>query len=357
MMEKKIRVLVVDDSDFQRGLVIGILETVPWIEIVGQARDGAEAIEKTVELAPDLITMDIRMPVMDGIQATREIMGAKPTPIVVASSTIRDEQKFTFRCLNQGALDFVAIDPEKGIIAEDLISKVKLCSGIRVVTHPRLGLRRRPPLERAGPTARERYGILGIAVSTGGPVALREVLGRLPKDFPVPIVIVQHISEGFTPGLAEWLAGESKVKVVVAKEGDRLAPSTAYLAPSGRHLSIDEEERIRLSEEDLPGGYHKPSADVMLQSIAEVYGARAIGLIMTGMGKDGTRGIQAIREAMGFTMAQDEASSVIYGMNKVAIEEGSVVEVVPLDQIARALGVLISQVVGAPPRPSRKLTR
>lgn len=346
--------LVVDDSDFQRGLVTGILETDPGIEIVGQAKDGAEAIEKTLKLAPDVITMDIRMPVMDGIQATREIMAAKPTPIVVTSGTIRDEQEFTFRCLKQGALDFVAFDPEKGIVAEDLILKVKLCSRIAVVTHPRGGRLGAP---RPRPTRRERYEIVGIAVSTGGPVALREILDHLPKDFPVPILIVQHISEGFTQGLAEWLTSESPMKVIVAKEGDRLKPGTAYLAPSGWHLTVDEEERIRLSEEDLPGNYHKPSADVMLQSIADVYGARAIGLIMTGMGKDGTRGIKAIREAMGFTMAQDEASSVIYGMNKVAIEEGSVIEVVPLDQIAQALRVLVSQEGGAPPRPSRKLTR
>lgn len=336
---KKIRVLVVDDSEFQRGLITGILESDPEIEVVGHANDGVEAIQKTLSLQPDVITMDIKMPIMDGLTATREIMAERPTPILVMSVTIREEQQFAFTCLKRGALDFVPVDPEAGIVSSELISKVKTCSRIKVVTHPH---GRKPAKERARPKKVERYEIVGIAVSTGGPVALQKVLSQLPERFPVPIVIVQHISEGFTASLAGWLCDQCKIKVVVAKNGDELKPDVVYLAPDGLHLVIDDEGKIKLLNKDFPGCYHKPAADIMLKSIAEVYGPKAIGIIMTGMGKDGAAGIKAISEMGGFTMAQDEASSTIYGMNKVAIDEGSVAEVLPLEQIPRALVALVS---------------
>lgn len=340
MDKKKIRVLVVDDSEFQRGLITGILETDPDVEVVGHAKDGVEAVEKTLNLKPDVITMDIKMPNMDGIEATREIMEQRPTPIVIISATIRDEQKFAFTCLKRGALDFVPINPEGGIVPSELIYKVKTCSLIKVVTHPK-GIK--PRVGKPRPKKVERYEIVGIAVSTGGPVALEKVLSKLPQNFSIPIVIVQHISEGFTAGLAEWLSEQCKIKVIEAKDKYELMPGYAYLAPCGYHLIVDSDERVKLLQEDFPGGYHKPSADIMLKSIADVYGAKAIGIIMTGMGKDGAIGIKAIREIGGFTIAQDEESSVIFGMNKVAIDEGSVVEVVPLDQIAEALITLVSQ--------------
>lgn len=337
-MEEKIRVLVVDDSEFQQGLITGILESDPDIEVVGHAKNGVEAIEKTLNLKPDVITMDVKMPIMDGMEATREIMVERPTPIVIVSVTVKEEQKFAFTCLKRGALDFVSINPEGGIVPSELISKVKTCSRIKVVTHPK-GIK--PRVGKPRPKKVERYEIVGIAVSTGGPVALEKVLSKIPENFPLPIVIVQHISEGFTAGLAEWLSEQCKLKVIEAKDKYELKPGYAYLAPCGYHLIVDEDERIKLLQEDFPGGYHKPSADVMLNSIADVYGAKAIGIIMTGMGKDGVAGIKAIREIGGFTIAQDEESSTIFGMNKVAIDEGSVVEVVPLSQIAGALIALV----------------
>lgn len=334
----KIRVLVVDDSDFQRGLITGILESDPQIEIAGQAKDGLEAVEKTLELKPDVITMDIQMPVMGGLEATRQIMAQKPTPIVIVSVTILDEQKFAFTCMNQGALDFVPVGPQTGIVSEELIAKVKLCSRIKVVTHPlaRKHIDRRPAAKKA------KFEIVGIAVSTGGPPALQAVLSELPQDFPVPIVIVQHISKGFTAGLAEWLNGLCKIKIKEAHDAEELKPGVVYLAPSDCHLIVNTERKIELLEKDFLRTFHKPSADVMLNSLAEVYGPACIGVIMTGMGKDGAGGIRAIKKVGGMTLAQDEATSLIYGMNKAAIEEGSVEQVLALNEIASTLVELVS---------------
>lgn len=340
LLNKKIRVLIVNDSEFQQKLVARILESDPEIEVAGYAGDGIEAIEKTLRLQPDVITMDIKMPVMNGLQATREIMEKCPTPILIMSVTIREEQKFTFTCLQLGALDFVSMSTEGGIMESELISKVKLCSRIKVVTH--VGRRERLITESPQPKKAERYKVAGIAVSTGGPVALMEVLLHLPQDFSIPIVVVQHISDGFTAGLVVWLNSQCKIKVVEAQAGDELRPERVYLAPSGYHLTVDEDERVKLMDKDFPGNYHKPSADVMLNSLAKVYGPAAIGIIMTGMGKDGAAGIKAINKAGGFTIAQDEASSVIFGMNKTAIDEGSVKKVLSLQEIPGALIALTS---------------
>jgi two-component system chemotaxis response regulator CheB len=333
----KIRVLVVDDSAFQQSMITGILESDPEIEVIGHAGDGIEAIEQTMKLKPDVITMDIKMPRMDGLDATREIMAKKPTPIVVVSTIIQKQEEFALNCLDRGALDFVPLSGQTDVLAGELLSKVKVCSRIKVVTHPRT---RKPPTPPG--LAREKgYEIVGIAVSTGGPVALKAVLSKLSPLFPVPVIIVQHIPEGFTKGLAEWLGGQSRISIKEAKDGERLDPGRVYLAPSGHHLIIDREKKIKLLDSEPDHYYHKPSGDIMLKSIAEVYGHKAIGIILTGMGKDGAEGIRAIREAGGFTLAQDRKSSIIYGMNKAAIDAGSIKEVVPLDQIAKRLMALM----------------
>ncbi len=341
MMESsrnEIRVLVVDDSAFRRDLIGAILESDPEIEVVGYASNGKEAVKKVMELVPDVITMDIQMPVMDGLKATREIMASRPTPIIVVSTMIRDEQQFTFSCLQYGALDFVPVNSDVDTVARELVPKVKMCSRIKVVTHPR---------SRKCVTARRffgrgKYRVVGIAVSTGGPAALHDVLVQIPRDFPMPIVVVQHIPEGFTRSLAEWLHGRSSIRVVTARDGSRMEAGTAYLAPAGLHLVVGRDQRFRLIADDFPRCYHKPSADVMLKSIAEVFGPRAIGVIMTGMGRDGAAGIRAINDAGGYTIAQDESTSVIFGMNRVAIEEGSVKEILPLNRIAERLVALTS---------------
>jgi two-component system chemotaxis response regulator CheB len=335
--EKEIRVLVVDDSDFQREVVTTILESEPGIHVVGEARNGLEAIDKTVQLTPDVITMDIRMPLMDGLDATREIMATKPTPIVVVSTTVREEQRFTFTCLSRGALDFVPITPDAEISPDELINKVRTCSRIGVITHPRLKKNGKSKLlER-----RKTYSIVGIAVSTGGPLALQEIMASLPRDFPVPGLIVQHIPKGFSESLVEWLMTHSRVEVVAAEAGDEPKPGRFYVAPCDRHMIVDTSGRIQLMSEDIPRHYHKPSADIMLESVANCYGSKSIGVILTGMGKDGALGMRSIHRAGGYTVAQNEASSVIYGMNKVAVEAGAIEEVVPLDRIADRLVELV----------------
>jgi two-component system chemotaxis response regulator CheB len=335
--QPKIRVLVVDDSAFQQDMITAILESDPEIEVAGYACDGVEAIEQTMKLKPDVITMDINMPRMDGLAATREIMAKKPTPIVVVSTIIQKQEEFALNCLDRGALDFVPLTGQTDALTDALLSKVKLCSRIKVVTHPRT---RKPPLS-SGSTREKGYEIVGIAVSTGGPVALKVVLSKLPPQFPVPVIIVQHIPEGFTQSLAEWLGGQSRISIREAKDGEQLDPGRVYLAPSGHHLVVVREKKIRFLDNEPEHCYHKPSGDIMLKSIAEVYGHKAIGIILTGMGKDGAEGIRAIREAGGFTLAQDRESSIIYGMNKTAIDAGSIKEILPLDQIAKRLIALM----------------
>lgn len=331
----RIRVLIVDDSAFQRAALTKILESDPEIVVVGEARDGAEAVEKTGRLKPSVVTMDVRMPVMDGLEATREIMARCPTPIVIVSAAVQDQKEFTFSALKRGALDFVPLGPGGQFDPGDLVAKIKLCSRVAVVTHPR-GRRRRPRRDRRN----RSYDVIGIAVSTGGPPALQSLLSGLPPDFALPMVIVQHLPDGFAESLAEWLSCNCDIAVAEARDGDRLEPGAAYIAPSGRHLMVRSGGRIELTGMDIHGCYHKPSADVMLASLAEVYGSRAVGVIMTGMGRDGAEGIRAIREAGGLTIAQDEASSVIYGMNKAATEAGFIVEVLPLEQMAPKLASL-----------------
>jgi two-component system chemotaxis response regulator CheB len=333
----KIRVLVVDDSVFQQDVITDILQSDPEIEVIGCAGDGVEAIEQTLKLRPDVITMDIKMPKMDGLDATREIMAKRPTPIVVVSTIIQKQEEFALNCLERGALDFVPLSGQTDVLADELLSKVKVCSRIKVVTHPRA----RKLSSSQSSVGKKGYQIIGIAVSTGGPVALKAVLSKLPSQFPAPVVIVQHIPEGFTKSLAEWLSGQSRISIAEANDGEALEPGRVYLAPSGHHLIVDREKKIRLLDKEFDRYYHKPSGDIMLKSIAEVYGHKAIGIILTGMGKDGAEGIKAIREVGGFTLAQDRSTSIIYGMNKTAIEEGSVKEIVPLDQIAKKLMTLM----------------
>jgi len=310
--EKGIRVLVVDDSEFQREVVTRILESDPEIHVIGHAGDGLEAVDKAVQLRPDVITMDIRMPLMDGLDATREIMATRPTPIVVVSTTVREEQKFTFSCLSRGALDFVPITPDAEISADELISKVKMCSTIGVITHPMI--RRKNGTSRISQT-QKTYDMVSIAVSTGGPLALQEILAALPRDFPVPGVVVQHIPKGFSESLVEWLSSQSRIEVVAAAEGEEPRPGCFHVAPSDTHMVVGSDAKIQLLTDDIPRHYHKPSADILLESVAGCYRDRSIGVILTGMGKDGALGMRAIQHAGGYTIAQDEATSVIYGMN------------------------------------------
>ncbi len=333
----KIRVLVADDSLVARELIAKVLGRDPQIEVVGKAKNGKETVELVSLLKPDLITMDLRMPVMDGFGAIEQIMAWNPTPILVVTATsFQRKREIVFDALSMGALDIV----EKPSLGEDLsgvgdllIQKVKMLAQIPVVTHLR-GKRKKPL--RLEESVEGAFKLVAIGASTGGPRALRQILSLLPADLPAGIVIVQHITKGFVPGLVEWLNKGCKIRVKEAIEGEKVAPGLALISPEGQHLEVMGKRRIRLSE-DPPVEGHRPSADLLLSSVAQVYGPDAIGVLLTGMGSDGARGMKLIKDLGGQTIAQDEGSCVVFGMPKAAIEMGGVDKVVPLDSIAREI--------------------
>lgn len=336
-MEGKIRVLVADDSLVARELIAKVLERDPQIEVVGKAKDGEETVELVSLLKPNLITMDLRMPVMDGFGAIEQIMAWNPTPILVVTATsFQRKREIAFEALSMGALDIV----EKPSLGEDpfqvgdlLIQKVRMLSQVPVVTH--LKGKRKEPLRLEGPV-KGTSKLVAIGASTGGPNALFQILSQLPADFPAGMVIVQHITKGFVPGLVEWLNRGCKIRVKKAQQGEKVGPGDALISPDQQHLEVMGGGRIRLRDDPPLDGY-RPSADRLLSSVGQVYGPDAIGVLLTGMGSDGARGMRMIKALGGQTIVQDAESCVVFGMPKAAIEMGGVGKVVPLDSIAREI--------------------
>ncbi len=336
-MNGKIRVLIVDDSALMREALKSIIEKDPVIEVVGLAKNGKEGVEKALLLKPDVITMDLKMPMMSGLEATEAIMEELPIPIIVVSSM---DITVIVKALSIGAMDFVAVTSDIETIAADLITKIKIASHVKPLR--RMKIRACPvkaPKELRG---KETSKVVAIGVSTGGPQALQQVLAKLPPDFPCGILIVQHMSKGFIDGLAEWLNTASCLHVNIAKAGDILKKGMIMLAPDDLHMRIGSDGRIVLSENTSKAIVHVPSIDVMMKSVADYYQENAIGVIMTGMGQDGVDGIRAIRKAGGKTIAQDEKSSVIFGMNKAAIDMGLIDKVVSLERIAEEITNMVS---------------
>jgi len=334
----EIKVLLVDDSSFSRDFIRTILAIDQEIVIVGEAENGKEGVEKTKELHPDLVVMDMEMPVMDGLEAVERIMCECPTPILVIIS--RGGADTAFQALTKGALEVISktdIDPDR---ARQFTEQVKLLSRARVITHV-MGRNRTSnyPKEKEDDVPFEN--IIAIAASTGGPNALNVILPNFPKDFCCPIVIAQHIAEGFVVGLVEWLAKISKVAVRVAENGDHLLPGHAYVSPPDRHMVVDYGNRIALVERKAQDIYH-PSCDALLTSVASLYKTKAIGVILTGMGADGVKGMMKIKEMRGRTIAQDQETSIVYGMPRQALEAGCVDIVCPLPQIGERLLSMVS---------------
>ncbi len=335
---KKLRVLVVDDSLFMRAAIAKTLAAGPF-EIVGQAKDGTEALAQLTKVAPDVITMDFNMPGMNGAEAVRAIMATRPTPVVMFSAHTRQGAKETFDALAAGAVDFVTkpageISVDLSRIAEEL--KQKLTAAAVARPRPAMTL---PPM-RSSSTNIQRTSLAGglprlcvIAVSTGGPAALSELIPALPADLRCAVAVVQHMPAGFTAALAERLNAASAVSVKEAAVGDRPLPGTVLIAPGDRHLEFDDRGQVVLTDGPLVNGC-RPAADVTMLSAVKVYGRRTLGLVLTGMGKDGAAGALAIKKAEGKTCAQDQATSVIYGMPKAAVEAGAIDEVLPLADIA-----------------------
>ena len=336
-----IRVLVAEDSDPTRALMIKILRHDRSIEVVGEARDGLEAIEMTRRLRPDLVTMDIQMPKADGFTAIEQIMTSWPVPIVVVSSmNLLDEAKGAARALSCGAL---AVLPKPAglafnLYARELIATVKAMAQVKVV---RRSLRPRPALTMPPLTARaERPRLLAIAASTGGPAALSMLLPALSPDFPIPILVVQHITVGFIGGLVGWLAAMVPLPVKLAQHGETLCGGTIYFAPDEHHLGISVNLSAILSSAAPIRGF-RPSANLLFESAAKAYGPAAIAVILTGMGNDGLDGLRAVKRCGGCVIAQNQETSVVFGMPGAAIGAGVADAVLALDAIATGLNRMV----------------
>lgn len=333
-----LRVLVVDDSQVARKLLVSILNGDPALEVVGEAAHGAEAVALAARLRPDVITMDVYMPVMDGLEATRRIMGTTPTPIVMVSSSAPMDVARSFQAVEAGALTLLEKPggpgtPRFRALADELVTSVKLMAEVKVVT-------RRLRMEPAGAVPvrapAQRVEVVSVAASTGGPAALATILGALPADLPAPLLVVQHIAAGFDAGLVNWLDRVSPLSVRLAVDGTGLRAGEVLVAPQDHHLGIDGAGRVSLSGADPIGG-HRPSATFLFRSVARSYGPRAMGVILTGMGDDGAAGLLDLKRAGGPVIAQDRATSVVYGMPEKAAALGAVDQILPVESIAGAV--------------------
>lgn len=334
-----LRVLLVDDSALIRDIIRDILESEPDIQVVGEAANGKEAIAKVAELKPDIVTMDIEMPIMGGLEAIERIIAEHPVPILVVTALTGVRTAFT--AVSKGALDVIEKPDVTLINMQNLIKRIRRLATVDVAAHLR-AMKRQPKTSADAVTLPTPKGmtnkgrIVAIAASTGGPHAIHNILSQLSASFPVPIVITQHIADGFTKGMVDWLNAVTQLKVRVATHGDMLAAGNVYVNPAEHSMRVTEQGMIIIGDRDLRETYH-PSCDAMLSSVAAAFREQAIGLIMSGMGDDGVIGMQAIRIARGTTLAQDAKSSVVFGMNSVAIARGYVDMVIPLASIPAEL--------------------
>ncbi|MDD2851122.1 MAG: chemotaxis-specific protein-glutamate methyltransferase CheB [Desulfuromonadaceae bacterium] len=335
--KRAIRVLLVDDSTMVRDMIRAILESDPGIVVVGEASNGVEAIRKVASLKPDIVTMDIEMPVMGGLDAIEQIMSATPVPILAV--TALHGVRTAFAAVSKGALDVIEKPDLSPEMVQTFINKIRYLAGIDITAHLQTirGLRgtagaKSEPVQKNV----SRRAIVAIAASTGGPQVINTILSHLPSRFSVPIVITQHIAEGFTQGMADWLNGGTALTVRCAAHGDILVAGHVYINPAEHSMKVTEQGVILLGEREAHQIY-KPCCNTLLSSVATAYRNRTIGLIMTGMGDDGVEGMQAIKTAGGVTLAQDANSSVIFGMNRVAIDRGIIDRIVPLADIPGAL--------------------
>ena len=350
---QKVRILVIDDSAFMRKAISMMLESDPEIEVVGMAHNGEDGLEMVKSLKPDLVTLDIEMPRMDGLTALRHIMSENPTPVMMISSLTTQGAAATLEALSLGAVDFipkqlsyVALDIVK--IKDELLSKVKHIARNKA----RLGraLSARPKQDASKPkpallmpsdnssskSPKKRINVVAIGTSTGGPPALQAIIPLLPKNLPVPVTVVQHMPPTFTKSLAERLDSLSQVSVKEAENGEPLKAGMVYIAPGGKHMTIKSRatgNEILLSDEPSTT-LHRPAVDIMVKSVAETYGSNVLGVILTGMGSDGLEGMRLVKQKGGSVYAQSESSCVVYGMPRVVVESSLADKVVSLDNMA-----------------------
>lgn len=340
-MENCIKVLVVDDSAFARSMIVAKLESEPGIKVVAQARDGLEAVQMTKELKPDVVTMDVAMPHMDGLAALKQIMMECPTPVVMLSALTGYGTDATIRALESGAVDFFlkpSVTNPAGIkeSTAELIEKIKVAAGVQVSRYRKVSS---SPLIRRVHSKKDKLRsttvdrAVVIASSTGGPKALSEVVPLLPGDLPAFVLIVQHMPRGFTRSLAERLNQISELEVREAQEGDLVEPGVVFLAPGDYHMTIGMDGRVALNQNPHECGV-RPSANVTIESVARVYGAKSLSVVLTGMGSDGTRGSTLVKAAGGKIIAQNEATCSVYGMPASVVDAGIADAVLPLSDIA-----------------------
>ncbi|TBR61350.1 chemotaxis-specific protein-glutamate methyltransferase CheB [Mastigocladus laminosus UU774] len=346
-----IRVLLVEDSQIALVLLKRVLTSSPEIEVVGEACTGLEALELIPKVEPDVICTDFHMPYMNGLELTTEVMALYPRPILVISVSVQtDDSKNIFQLLEAGAVDIFP-KPSIGLVADDeefkqeLINKIKILSGVKVFRKKRKLTTQRQSLQAenlAGLSSRSlaKPKLVVIGASTGGPQALKEILTKLPSNFPLPLICVQHIYLGFLQGLIDWLAVDCRLPIQIAQLGDIPQPGRIYFPPEQQHLELDQRGRFIYSDSPPIAG-HRPSVTVTFASVAKFYRQACVGILLTGMGRDGAEGMQAIAQAGGFTIAQDEASSVVFGMPKAAVELGAAQQVLPIQAIAPRLLALL----------------
>ncbi len=342
-----IKVLVVDDSAFMRKAISTMLGKDPKIKVIGTARDGQEGLDMVRKLDPDVVTMDIEMPKMDGLTALRHIMMESPRPVLMVSSLTTEGAEATLKAMELGAVDFipkqlskVSLDIIK--IEKDLIARVKVVAA-RKMRH----VMARPSAPKAAavrktfvrPSGRPLRDVVVIGVSTGGPPVVQKILSSLPADFPASIVIAQHMPAAFTGPFAKRLDGVSKISVKEAEPGDVLKAGHAFIAPGGRHVVLDQKiSRVDVVVTDSPrDALYKPSANVLISSVAEAVGKRGLGVILTGMGNDGCEGVRALKAKGGRALAQSDSTCVVYGMPKAIVDENLADEIVDLDDLAESI--------------------
>jgi len=340
-----IRVLVAEDSLTVRELLVQILESDPEIRVVGRAKNGAEAVDLAARLKPDLVTMDVHMPVLDGFEATKEIMVQAPAPIIIVSSSAsREDVEHSFDAMRAGALMVVAKpdNPQSALFdgrRAQFLAMAKAMSQVKVVR--RWAPRARPvtPPVALSRAAGAPLRLVAIAASTGGPAALQRIVADLPRDFPAPILVVQHIAAGFVGGLAGWLGESCNLRVKVAEHGEPVLGRTVFLAADDRQLGVTADARVVVADAPPINGF-RPSGTYLFESAARSYGASVAAVILTGMGSDGVGGLKAVKAAGGLVVAQDEATSVVYGMPREAVMAGVVDSVLPVDEVAAVLAEL-----------------
>lgn len=352
MSEPSIKVLVVEDSPVAQLLLVHILNSDPRLSVLGTANNGEEALAFLKRNKPDVIVMDIHMPGMDGFETTRRIMETQPVPIVICSASLNPaEVSRTFRTLEAGALAIVAKPVGLGHqeyedMAGKLVETVQLMSEVKVVKRWPRSRRTDGLAAVSSPAAAQASDasikVVAIGTSTGGPPVLQTILAGLPRDFPIPVLIVQHIAAGFLPGLVDWLNQTTGFPIHIAAHGEPLLPGCAYLAPDGYHLGLGANGQIALSRQEPENGL-RPAVSYLFRSVAAVCGANAVGVLLTGMGRDGADELKLLKELGAVTIAQDRESSIVHGMPGEAIALGGATHVLSADKIAEMLLTLVAR--------------